>query len=173
MKKIIVGLTLAGIVTLPLLTGCRTTEANYRAAYEKAIETRDRNAVDSTVYGRFRQEMRQTVVVSGNDTVPVSVRHVSVTEGGGGIREYIRPYNIVVGEFKQIFNARSLRERLVAGGYPRTFVVNTREPYYFVIIGGYDKIGEARAALDSLRRNPPVVMRDPCPFILQDPRVRR
>lgn len=173
MKKIIVGLTLAGVVALSALTGCRTTEANYRAAYEKAIENRDKNAVDSTIYGRFRQEMKQTVVVSGNDTVPVKVQYVSVTEDGGGIREYIRPYNIVVGEFKQVFNAKSLRQRLVDAGYPRAFVVNTREPYYFVIINGYDKVSQARPALDSLRRNPPVVMRDPLPFILQDPRVRR
>ena len=173
MKKIIYFPAFVASAALSALTCCKTTEANYRAAYEKAIENRDKNAVDSTIYGRFRQEMKQTGVVSGNDTVPIRVQHVAVTEGGGGIREYIRPYNIVVGEFKQVFNAKSLRERLVNGGYPRAFVVNTREPYYYVIIGGYDKIGEARAALDSLRLNPPVVMRDPLPFILQDPRVKR
>lgn len=173
MKKIIVGMTLASLAAMASFTGCKTTEANYKAAYDKAVANRDKDAVDSTIYGRFRQEMKQTVVISGNDTVPISVQHVSVTEGGGGIREYIRPYNIVVGQFKQVFNAKSLRERLVGDGYPRAFVVNTREPYYFVIIGGYDKISEARAALDSLRSSPPVAMRAPLPFILQDPRVKK
>ena len=84
MKKIIVGLTLAGIVVLSALTGCRTTEANYRAAYEKAIENRDKNAVDSTIYGRFRQEMKQTVVVSGHRcTAPPCARGAAAPRRSG------------------------------------------------------------------------------------------
>ncbi len=59
----------------------------------------------------------------GQDTLPIRTEAIGYTDGGGASRETVRKYNIVVGQFKQVFNARQMRERLMAGGYPDAFIV--------------------------------------------------
>lgn len=167
-------LTIAALSAAAALavTGCKTSEANYRAAYERAIEGReDATPLDSTVYGRHRRSMDSREVVVGSDTVELKTQRVSVTEGGGGIREYLKPYSVVVGQFKQLFNAESLRGRLVEGGYPRAFIVQTAEPYYYIILSSHASLEEAAAALSELgaRTDFPVAMREPVPFVLYSP----
>lgn len=165
MKKLTVVL---GAVAL-LATACKTSEANYRAAYEKAVEARRaEQSVDSTVYGGVRRQANtRSVEVRPGLNVDVRVQHVRVTEGGGGINENLRRYGVVVGQFKQRFNAISLRDRLVAAGYPAAFVVETAEPYYFILLGSYSELPEAYAAMESFAAKPAVAMKEPLPFILQ------
>lgn len=172
MKKSVILIALSAAVAV---VGCKTTEANYRAAYERAVETRDsRTSLDSTVYGGQRRglDMRQLTV--DGESVDVKTQRVSVTEGGGGIREYLRPYSVVVGQFKQLFNARSLRDRLADNGYPRAFVVQTSEPYYYIVLSSHDTDTEAARAVIALRATAgfPVAMRAPLPFVLHAPGVR-
>lgn len=167
-------LTIA-VLTILAVGGCKTSEANYRAAYERTVESRDsRTSLDSTIYGGHRRSMNSRELVVGADTVEVRTQRVKVTEDGGGIREYLKPYNVVVGQFKQLFNAQSLRTRLADNGYPRAFVVETAEPYYYIVLSSHDTDTEAAAAVTALRRETefPVAMRSPLPFVLYTP-VRR
>ena len=92
---------------------------------------------------------------------------VRITDGGGGSDEKLRRYNVVAGQFKQLFNAKSMRERLADGKYPSAFVIETAEPYYYVVIASYDDISEATAELDALRQSGNIVMREPLPYILE------
>lgn len=150
---------------------CKTTEANYRKAYEKAIAGKEDNVpLDSTVFGRYRRQTDQRLLVSKGDTVEVTAMRVVVTSGEGTPREYLRAYSVVAGEFKQIFNARSLRDRLRGLGYPRAFIVANAEPYYYIVTDSYDDLGQAREALEKLKKDSPVSMRKNLPFILS--RVR-
>lgn len=162
-----------GLFGLLGLGSCKTTEANYRAAYEKAVAARDSSeSIDDTVYGKFRRELGSQTVATAQGDVEVKTQLVKVTKDGGGIPEMLRRYNVVVGQFKQKFNAVSMRDRLADNGYPGTFVIETAEPYYYIVTGSYTTLDEAASALAKLAAAKPQGMREPCPFIL-DATARR
>ncbi len=162
-------LSLCALSAILALGSCKTSEANYRAAYDKAVAGRaDRIDLDSTIYGKHRRSMTSREMVVGADTVEVKTQHVSVTPEGGGIRENLRQYNVVVGQFKTLFNATSMRERLVDAGYPEAFVVQTAEPYYYVVLASYASLSDASAARRRVADGSfPLPLREPLPFILQ------
>ena len=66
-----------------------------------------------------------------------------------------------------------MRGRLAEGKYPSAFVIETAEPYYYVVIASYDDVSEARKALDEVRSSGNIVMREPLPFILEGIRRHR
>lgn len=154
-----------------LAPACKTTEANYRSAYDKAIAGRDSaTAIDQTIYGTHRRSIgsRMAITASG-DTAEVRTQRVAVTENGGGTKESLHPYNVVVGQFKQQFNAKSMRQRLTDSGYPSAFVVQNGEPYYYVVLSSHDTEAEAIKAANSIPEKFPIAMRSPLPFILYNP----
>ncbi len=171
MKYLSIATALALIV--PMLFSCKTTEENYREAYQKTIAARNEDAaLDSTIYGVQRRQMQSATVTTPAGPVEVRRHVVRVTEGGGGIPEKLHQYNVVVGQFKQLFNAKSLRDRLADGHYPTAFVVETAEPYYYVVLQSFDDAAEASAALNEFKTKKVIAMREPCPFIL-DATARR
>ncbi len=138
------------------VTSCKTSEDNYRRAYEKTIAARQADEADNeSIYGSDRRMLPTTAVIAGNDTVPV-----------------MSAYNVVAGQFKQQFNAFSLRDRLIDAGYKDAFVVETAEPYYYIIVQTSGDVRSASDALEKLKQKPPVAMKDPLPFILHDPRKK-
>lgn len=149
------------------VSACRTTEANYRAAYERAMAGRDSaTAIDSTIYGKHRREFTTVQVrLADGSTRDVTVQRVKLTDNIGVPHEYLKRYNVVVGRFKQVFNARSMRERLVDKGFPRAMVLETAEPYYYVVLNSYGTADEAFAAIDSLPEGA-IAMRPPMPYVL-------
>lgn len=167
-------LCILGILATMILLGCKTNENNYRQAYEKTM-ARDslRTDFNETVYGRYRREVREVENVQGSDTARVTVARVSVTPNGGAVRENLKKYNVVVAGFKQLLNASSMRERFVDGGYPGAFIVQTPEPYYYVVAGSFRTLGEAIALRDTLTATSPVPLRSPHPFILVPTQLNR
>lgn len=162
MKKLVIILA-----ALTALAACKTSESAYRAAYERAVAGGDSTrAVESTIYAANRNAGGSSMMVVAGDTFEIRTRRVAVTEGGGGIRESLRPYSVVAGQFKQLFNARSMRNRLADGGYPGAFVVETAEPYYYVVLSSHNDASQAAAAIRALPSDMPVAMKKPCPFIL-------
>lgn len=156
-----------------LLGACKTTEANYRAAYEKAVAARaDQDSIEATIYGKERLKQQQRVVSTPDGDVPVTAQLVRVTDEGGGLPQNLKRFNVVVGQFKQLFNAKSLRERLVDAGYPSAFVVETGEPYYYIVLESFGDAAAAKRALDAFAKSAPIQMKAPCPFIL-DATARR
>lgn len=155
-------------------SGCKTTEANYKAAYEKTIAAREEAAVsDSTLYGgsmRRQDNFRNATTRDGN--VKILTQRVRVSKNSGGIAENLNRYNVVVGQFKQQFNACSLRDRWADSGYPSAFVVETGEPYYYVVLSSHNNLDEAAQSLKAIGSRPPVAIKEPCPFIL-DATARR
>lgn len=171
MRKTLIRFLLC-VITLGAFSACRTTEANYREAYQKALEAR-RNAaaVDSAVYGEIRRQMdMRTITLADGRQIEVMGLPVRVSEDGGGINENLRRYNVVVGRFKQFFNANSLRRRFADSSLPGAFVVETAEPYYYVIASSWNTPAEAQDALQALPQG--LNLKAPLPFIL-DATVRR
>ena len=164
---------LLGILLLSFIViSCKTTEANYRSAYEKAIAGRDSSeSLDKTIYGRERRMVGFSYVPIGDgDTIAVRRQLVKVTEDGGGIRENLKRYCVVVGQFKQKFNAVSMRDRyatMPGSVMPGAFVVETGEPYFYVVASSYARLKDAADAMKTFQENPPFVMKSPLPFILE------
>lgn len=159
------------------VSSCKTTEANYRAAYEKAIAGQDGDDaadLDDTIYGQARKPMdHSTVALAGGGTADVAVHIVRVTEGGGGTNERLHRYNVVVAQFKQRFNAISYRDRLADNGAPSAFVVETAEPYYYVVLSSHDSLEAAAEALKAYAGKTVIAPKKPCPFILDATARRR
>lgn len=160
-----------GAAALFALASCKPSEANYRAAYEKAVAGRADEA-ESTVYTQIRREFVPGAISYDGRAYPTGSQFVAATEGGGGVSESIKRYCVVAGQFKQIFNAKSMRERLADGGYPGAFVVQTREPYYFVVAGSSHDIEPAIDLYDQLQADTALRLRDPAPFILLPAQIR-
>lgn len=165
MKKIFV-YVVALASAIILMTACKTTEENYRKAYDKAVSQRDSDiAFEESVYGSVRRQMRGSFVVVDGDSVEVKTQHITVTEGQPAATK-IGAFNVVVGQFKQVFNARSLCKRLQANGLAGAFIVNTREPYYYVIGASAENAKDAVAEMQRIESSGVVTMRDPLPFLL-------
>lgn len=160
-----------GVAGLIGLAACKPTEANYRAAYERTVAGRSDDP-DSTIYTQIRREFVPGTLTYAGRAFPTGSQFVAVTEGGGGISESIKRYCVVAGQFKQIFNAKSMRERLTEGGYPGAFVMQTREPYYFVVAGSSHDIEPAIEIFDKLQADTALRLREPAPFILLPAQIK-
>ena len=158
---------LGGGLLLMSVTSCKTTQANMYDAYAKAIEgEKVRNQEDSELPANTKQIGHSTVMLNDRDSIDVMSKYLYITKDGGGIRENIRRYNVVVGQFKQLFNARSMRERLADDGYPGCFVAESTDQYYYVIVRGYDSISEAADMLHKVEKDKKFNFKQPLPFII-------
>lgn len=174
-KSLCTTILLTALAFAFLTPSCKPSEKNYRKAYERTMAARDSSDTDfdETIYGRYRKQLVSTPVIVGNDTLDARTQNISVTPDGGGINESIKPYMVVVGGFKQLFNARSLRERLLNLGYPGAFIVQTAEPYYFIVAKACTTPEEALATVKALKANPPIPLRNGYPWALQPARLNR
>jgi len=159
------------IAALTLLTaiGCKTTEENYRAAYQRAKEN-ERAGIDSTIYSRIRQEARPRQISIDGDTVGMRSEYVTVTEGQPHITgESLKRYSVVVAQFKQLFHAKSVSRRFSEAGYSETFIVQTREPLYYVVAFTTPDITAARDTLMKIQSAPPFTLQPDTPWLLRVP----
>lgn len=89
----VTSLIIAVIATIAMLSGCKTSEANYRAAYQAAKEKSDENSgIDDTIYDRIRKEAISSRLIVGTDSIPLSTVNVRLTEGCG-TPEQFKPEN--------------------------------------------------------------------------------
>lgn len=156
------------------LGACKTTQENYQRAYETAVAKRgDSSGLDSTIYGRVRTQARMSKLAVGADTLDLRTEALGYTEGGGASRETLKRYNVVVGQFKQVFNARQMRERLIGAGYDGAIIVHTREPLYYVVAGSVETPAEAATLTDRVKADKSIVLRKPLPFLLRPAHLAR
>lgn len=157
-----------------IIVGCKTNENNYRQAYEVAVaKNRESSGVDSTIYARIRNSAKMSDLVAGTDSMPMRTEYIGYTEDGGASRENIGRYNVVVGQFKQVFNARQMRARLQSSGYDSAFIIHTREPLYYVCTAACQTPEEADKAFRRVKDDRSIVLREPLPFILRPAHLAR
>ncbi len=151
------------------LIGCKTTEENYRRAYERSQKSESAD-IDSTIYGRIRREASEELYTIGGDTVNLRREYVALTNGQDVIdANAIKRYSIVAARFKQLFHAKSACSRFKDAGYGESFIVETREPLYYVVIASTPDVTEARELLRKVEQNPPFKLQENMPFILRSP----
>ena len=160
--KIMVWGALAGIAVV----SCGTNEENYRKAYEKAKE-KDTDGIESTIYNRIRQQSRDEKIILGNDTIDVTVEYIAATKAAGYTPAQMQKYNVVAGQFKQLFHAKSLRNRMADGGYPDAIIVETGEPLYYVVALSTKSLSEAKSVADTLATASPVKLGAGFPMIVR------
>ncbi|MBR1551858.1 MAG: SPOR domain-containing protein [Muribaculaceae bacterium] len=149
-----------------LLSACHSNEANYKAAYDKAREKKT-EVIDDEFAALIKAEKRRDLEVVNGDTVRVVRAYTNVTDGQQS--DALR-YNVVVGQFKQLFNARTYRDRLKSeGGYPSVLLYGTveRDKKYFVVIKSFSELDVAAAFLKNLGRQSTVKILEPEPWILE------
>ena len=156
------------IVLLSILTNtsCGTNEENYKNAYEKAKEHKT-DTLGSTIYTRVREMSREENVMLGDELVKVTVEYVSAAKDAGFTNTQLKKYNVVVGQFKQIFHAKSMRNRMAAGGYEESIIVATSEPLYYVVALSSQSLSEVKNIADSIGLKSPVILKDGFPWLLR------
>ena len=171
MKKIL--LLIAAIAATGLYS-CKTTEANYRAAYETAAAKRANDtALDSATMGKLeRTDLPRDLKVNGI-TLPVRTLAIGYDEEGGSLRDNVKRYNVVVGQFRQLFNAKEMRKRLLSEGYEGAMVIHDRQPMYYVVAATTDSPEEAQAQLEKVRTDSRISLKAPLPWILRPAHLAR
>lgn len=154
------------------MSACRTNEANYRAAYEIAKEKRVETG-DSTTTAALRGSMEPKSMAVDGVTLPVLTLPVSVVKADSDNAAELKRYCVIVGTFKQIFNARSMSERLIGQGYDGAFVVKDRNQDHYVVAGATNDATEAHLLIERLKSDQSVVLRSPFPYALRPAQLVR
>ncbi len=155
------------LIASVLVSGCKTTEANYRAAYEQAVANRsaDDDGIDGTIYDAVRRKATTSTIALSQGTMQVKRERVKL-EHQSQPGERPADYYVLVGQFKQLFNARSLCRRVIDAGYPDATILMTAEPLYYIGIP-VDNPDALKAKLDAVSERKPVAMKSPYPVAFQ------
>ena len=146
MKKTLY-LIISVIIISVLGTSCKTTEENYKAAYDTALQKKELGKDrDVSAFIERERRMREYTTVDG-DSVKMLSQRVSMLDGNPAD---VKRYGVVVGNFKQVFNARSFRERVNAAENNTeapAYVVKNSQNEYLVVYRGFETKSEAAAFL--------------------------
>lgn len=158
-------LFIIGIAGALSLSSCKTTEKNYHDAYEVAKIQKKETTNDPAITKLIEEEKRGRETVINNDTVRVKSEFTTPVESNGKTPLC----GIVVGNFKQIFNAQSFKTRLISKGYKDAYLLKDRDGTYFVMIQGFDTIEGAAAYLKNFKNYVPFAIPIK-PYILSNAR---
>ena len=157
------------IAAASALSGCKTTEANYRQAYERALEKRNEGLTQEEIAAIAREEAIPRTLFRG-DSIPLKGMYVKCVEGG--VDGKALKYNVVVASCKQRFNASSVMKRLAAAGCSSPTLLADADERYFIAAQTTASLDSAVATMHSLQGNSPVALRPPFPYILQSASAR-
>lgn len=148
-KSVIIALAAAALVA----TACKTTEENYRRAYETAMAGRTPARADSLDENTRRQlgmnrKNAYAKVITGSDTLKV---HSLFVKMENDMPYDITPqYSVVVNAFTQPFNAQALLKRLREAGFEKSYIFRTGSDDYYVASDGSDDAANVPAMLKRL-----------------------
>lgn len=170
MKKSKIAILAAAILMLAP-TACKTNEKNYQRSYDKIIDKiqSERTAEDSLLTGDFYTQGRSRRYVVGTDTLTARIDYVTpdrINPTDTTPLPRLEPFYIVVGQFRQIFNARAMSQRLQKQGHTPV-ILHNNVPEYFVGLYPATMVVDALQALRDVRADSSIVMRPPCPWVLR------
>ena len=124
--------TIFSLLTIFFLAGCKTSEENYRAAYELATKNEAKEEPDESAIETDNVQWTE---------------YVTYEEKCGGKRENVKKFMVIVGQFKQLFNAKALRNRVAENGYENAVAVRDKNSEYYVSACSFATKEEAENAL--------------------------
>lgn len=152
------------VAVVAALTSCHSTEANYKAAYDKAME-KHQDGVGKETFDRIQAEARKYTTVINGDSVRLLRMPANVTLDSASVA---RRYNVIVASFKQQFNAQTMRDRLrKEEGFPSYLLFGGPERKYYVVVKGFDEVDVAAAFLKGLDTHLKMQVLEPIPWILE------
>ena len=140
------------IVASIALVSCKSSESNYRKAYEKAkAEEQNRQETEpvavTPVVTPVQTQQTQTI---NQDASNLRQEKLNVQNGG-----VLKAFNVVCGSFKSIDNANNLRNTLVNQGYSAQVAQNPDTGMYRVIASSFDDRNSAETSRNALRAKYP------------------
>ncbi|MDE6514397.1 MAG: hypothetical protein K2L05_09485 [Muribaculaceae bacterium] len=144
------------IIALALVgfASCKTTEANYRAAYEATRATQaaadSDDGLDENTRRLLAKNSRQKQVthIVGSDTIQYVTIFGRLYENQSV--ERLPQFSVVSNAFSQIFNAQALCKRLKEAGFENAYIFYTATPDYYVAAGGSDDLSDIPAIIKAL-----------------------
>ncbi len=143
---------------------CRTTEENYKVAYDLAKG--EGVMEDSLITNLIANEQAPTVIYVDGEPMKMRKEFVSIVTEEGVTRDMLKQYNVVVGRFRQLFNARSMTSRMKELGY-KSFMLVDRTPAYYVVVEATDVIEESLQQYKKIMADTRVVYKAPFPWVLE------
>ncbi|MBD5345625.1 MAG: hypothetical protein HDR92_00640 [Bacteroides sp.] len=161
-------------MSLTLLCGCRTTESNYKNAYETVVaHQREKNDSDVPGMTQSGTPLPKETEIAPGVTVPLLTAWISsAKENDVADRDTVKRYNVAVGRFRQAFNARQMLSRLRSSGYPEALVLKSTDCYFVAT----STTAIPDSAINRLRRveaDSSLRLRAPYPFILRPGHLAR
>lgn len=143
MKKTIVIISLAALV----LTGCKPTEKNYKAAYEAALSKRQTTNTDADIpqVGMLTNDNAPKPTEVNGQTVYTFTEPLMADE-----RAHLSAFNVAVGRYKMHTNARAHASSLRESGYPAYAIRNNKEIWY-TIVSGADSLQQAAEIVNEFK----------------------
>lgn len=131
---------------------CHSTEANYKESYDKAVAASRTGEKGEKYLQDIKARSQNNYEVDG-DSIRLVRNFFNIVDDDN---DKIKPYNVVVAEFQQKFNAQSFRDRLrTEEGLDAYVVYVSRTHKYCVVAQGYDDMSVAA----TFSRNPEKYMR--------------
>ncbi len=168
-------------------TGCKPSEKHYREAYETTIKARhtgEDEYLDSVARAAMQTGGRPVVTHIGDSTLQYRIEWIrpAVDKTSASAAQpkttpthatpgrpspSAKPYCIIVGQFKQRFNAREMCTRLQGYGYAHAMVFQSSEPRYFVAADTVSSPEAALRQLDSIKADKRLLLKAPFPTVIQ------
>lgn len=153
------------MVAIVVITGCHSSEQNYREAYEKAVERR-KTGIGAETYAKIEAERQRYTHVINGDSVRMIYMNANVAIDSTDVAHN---FNIVVATFTQRINAKSYCDRLREEcGLKDSYVLyGGNDKQYFVVAKGFDDKDEAAAYLRDIDKKMCLKILEPLPWILR------
>lgn len=158
------------------ISSCKTTEANYRSAYETTVaHQRERQGgLDTPELTATGALTPRPTEVSNGVTLPIATAWLR-NEHNSNVTtrlDSVKRYNIVVARFRQSFNAGQMLSRLRRENYPEALVLKTADNYY-VATSTTANPDTALARIRAVAADSSLRLKAPFPFILRPGHLAR
>lgn len=147
-KSLMMGVALVAALAF---VSCKSSESNYKKAYEKAKAQEMAQTVTTTTDQVETAPVTVTPVVTTPTTTVANTANdrqerLNVMNGGS-----LKAFNVVCGSFSNVDNANNLRNTLVAKGYSAQVAQNPETGMYRVVATSFDDRAAAISSRDQLR----------------------
>ncbi len=151
------------IILSIIICACKTNENNYREAYLKAVDKSI--ATDSITEARIVAESLPTTTI---DNTEVIIKIERLFPDYNAEKQNLQKYNVIIASFRQIFNAKSMTDRINQYGY-NAFVLKNTDKQYYVVVLSTENLSAAIDKIKAINNSFPIALREPYPYIIKEP----